>query len=238
MPTLHAADLLITGDGRPSVPQGAALVDGRTVAAVGPYGELAAAHPTARVRRWPGLLAPGLLNPYGPELLEHAYHPDPREADELGTEPLVGAALAALAMTDARWGASARRGVQRMLAHGTVAVAGELRRPAVVDAVRRAGLSVQPRPAGVAVGAAGRAAAGVRSGAVPEGPAAPDGGPGLDPLAGGRGLTEALVAPFPSPGAAATFAVFDVPDEAALSERGAVTCVATVLSGRLVHRRR
>lgn len=139
MPTLHAADLLITGDGRPPVPQGALLVDGRTVAAVGPYGELAAAHPTARVRRWPGLLTPGLLHPYGPELLEHAYHPDPREADELGTDPLVGEALAALPMTDARWGASARRGVQRMLAHGTVAVGGEPRRPAVADAVRRAG---------------------------------------------------------------------------------------------------
>ncbi|GAB3172173.1 imidazolonepropionase-like domain-containing protein [Streptomyces incanus] len=234
MPTLHAADLLVTGDLRPSVPQGAVLVDGRTVAAVGPYEELADAHPTARVRRWPGLLTPGFLNPYGPELLEHAYHPDPREADELGTEPLVGAALAALPMTDARWGASARRGVQRMLAHGTVAVAGELRRPAVVDAVRRAGLSVEPRPAG----AAGRAAAGTCPGTVPEGSAAPDGGPGLDPLVGGRGLTEALVAPFPGPGAAATFAVFDVPDEAALSERGAATCVATVLSGRLVHRRR
>ncbi|MFI8302665.1 imidazolonepropionase-like domain-containing protein [Streptomyces sp. NPDC085927] len=225
MPTLHAADLLVAGDGRPPVPRGAVLVDGRTVAAVGPYEELAAAHPAARVRRWPGLLAPGLLNPYGSELLEHAYHPDPREADELGTEPLVGEALAALLMTDARWGASARRGVQRMLAHGTVAVAGELRRPAVVDAVRRAGLSVEPRPAGVAAGAAG------------EGGASSDGVPCLDPL-GGRSPAKALVTPFPSRGSTATFAVFDVPDEAALGERGAVTCVATVLAGRLVHRRR
>ncbi|MFF0104874.1 amidohydrolase family protein [Streptomyces hirsutus] len=225
MPTLHAADLLITGDGRPPVPQGAVLVDGRTVAAVGPYGELAAAHPTARVRRWPGLLTPGLLNPYGPELLEHAYHPDPREADELGAEPLVGEALAALPMTDARWGASARRGVQRMLAHGTVAVGGEPRRPAVADAVRRAGLRVEPRPAGVPAGAAG------------EKGVSWDGVPCLDPL-GGRSPAEALVTPFPNRGSAATFAVFDVPDEAALGERGAVTCVATVLAGRLVYRRR
>jgi hypothetical protein len=36
----------------------------------------------------------------------------------------------------------------------------------------------------------------------------------------------------------ATFAVFDVPDEAALTERGAASCVATVVGGRLVHRRR
>lgn len=218
MLTIHAADLLVFGDRRPSVPGGAVLVDGRVLAAVGPYEDLAAARPTARVRRWPGLLTPGLLNPYGPELLELAYHPDPREAGELGTEPLTGDALAALvetgALTDARRGGSARRGVQRMLAHGTVAVAGDLWRPAVVDAVHRAGLSVERRFT------------------------SPAGPPSLDPLAG-RKLAEAILSPLsPLAGADATFAVFDVPDEAALTDRGALTCVATVLGGRLVHRRR
>ncbi|MEV6958978.1 hypothetical protein AB0M97_07190 [Streptomyces sp. NPDC051207] len=216
MLTIHTAGLLLAGDRRPPLPGGAVLVDGRRIAAVGPYEELAAAHPAARVRTWPGLLTPGLLNPYGPELLERAYHPDPREAAELGTEPLTGDALAALPMTDARWGASARRGVQRMLAHGTVAVAGDLARPAVRDAVHRAGLTTGPRP----------------------GP--PAGPPGLDPLAG-RSLAEAIALPLAPAGAAgqdATFAVFDVPDEAALRARGAGTCVATVLAGRLVHRRR
>ncbi|MGW2823283.1 amidohydrolase family protein [Streptomyces sp. NPDC001443] len=213
MLTIHAADLLIPGDRRPALPDGAVLVDGRELAAVGPYAELAAGHPTARVRRWPGLLTPGLLNPYGPELLERAYHPDPREADELGTEPLTGEALAVLAPTDTRWGASARRGVQRMLAHGTVAVAGELARPAVLDAVRRAGLLTMERP-------------------VP-----PAGAPSLDPLAGAGSLAEVGVAPL-LPAGVATFAVFDVPDEATLLERGAATCVATVVAGRLVHRRR
>ncbi|OIK00085.1 imidazolonepropionase-like domain-containing protein [Streptomyces colonosanans] len=214
MLTIHAADLLITGDRRrPSVAAGAVLVDGRECAAVGPFEELAAAHPAARVRRWPGLLTPGLLNPYGPELLEQAYHPDPREADQLGTEPLMGEALAALPMADARWGASARRGVQRMLAHGTVAVAGDLWRPAVVDAVYRAGLSVEERFS------------------------APSGRPSLDPLAG-RSLAEAMVSPFPPEGVDATFAVFDVPDEATLTGQGAGTCVATVVAGRLVYRRR
>ncbi|MGX1542293.1 hypothetical protein [Streptomyces adustus] len=213
MLTIHAADLLIPGDRRPALPDGAVLVDGRELAAVGLYEELAAGHPTARVRRWPGLLTPGLVNPYGPELLERAYHPDPREADELGTEPLTGAALAALAPTDTRWGASARRGVQRMLAHGTVAVAGELARPAVLDAVRRAGLLTVARPV------------------------APAGAPSLDPLAGAGSLAEAGVGPL-LPAGVATFAVFDVPDEATLLERGAATCVATVVAGRLVHRRR
>ncbi|MFE9443303.1 hypothetical protein ACFYO2_30940 [Streptomyces sp. NPDC006602] len=225
MLTIHAADLLITGDRRPPVPGGAVLVDGREIAAVGPYEELVAAHPTARVRRWPGLLTPGLVNVHGPELLERTYHPDPREADELGTEPLTGAALAALTMTDARWGASARRGVQRMLAHGTVAVAGHLRRPAAVDAVYRAGLTAEERFED------------------------PPGPPTLDPLAGpagsvrsaGGSLAEAILLPLPPDGVRgvdATFAVFDVPDEAALELRGAVSCVATVVKGRLVYRRR
>ncbi|MGW3950105.1 hypothetical protein ACWEKM_03830 [Streptomyces sp. NPDC004752] len=256
MPTIHAADLVVTGDRRPSVPGGAVLVDGRELTGLGTYEELVAAHPTARVRRWPGLLTPGLINRYGPELLAQTYHPDPREADELGTEPITGEALAALPMTEARWGASARRGVQRMLAHGTVAVAGALRRPAVVDAVRRAGLT----EAGLMEMEGERCQD-------------PVGPPTLDPLAG-RGLAEAILTPLPSVGmdaiavtsvisatsatsatfmtstasvmstasvtstVSATFAVFDVPDEAALAERGAATCVATVLRGRLVHRRR
>lgn len=217
MLTLHTADLLLTGDpSRAPLPRGALLADGRTVAAVGPYDELAAAHPAARIRRWPGLLTPGLLNPYGPELLERTYHPDPREADTLGTEPLTGeAALAALGPADARRGASARRGVQRMLAHGTVAVAGPLRHPAVSDAVRRAGLVRRDRAA------------------------EPPGEPSLDPLAGHRPLAGAFLTPLlPYEGRAATFAVFDVPDETALADRGAATCVATVIEGRLLYRRR
>ncbi|WP_428837881.1 imidazolonepropionase-like domain-containing protein, partial [Streptomyces thermocarboxydus] len=87
MLTLHVAE---------ASPETAVLVDGAQLAAVGPYEELAAAHPDARVRRWPGILTPGLLNPYGPELLEQAYHPDPREADRLGTEPLFGLRARAL----------------------------------------------------------------------------------------------------------------------------------------------
>ena len=39
-------------------------------------------------------------------------------------------------------------------------------------------------------------------------------------------------------GQPARFAVFDVPDRAALVREGASTCVATVVGGRLVHRRR
>ncbi|MEU7340666.1 hypothetical protein [Streptomyces sp. NPDC007074] len=184
------------------------LVDGAAVSAVGPYEELAAAHPDAKVRRWPGILTPGLLNPYGPELLEATYHPDPREADGFGTEPIGGErALRIFRADPARLGASARRGIQRMLAHGTVAVAGELRSRPVVDAVRRAGLAVGRRPDRL------------------PGPAA------LSPA-------PLILLPALAPGGPARFAVFDVADRAELVRLGAGTCVATVIGGRLVYRGR
>ncbi|MGW0735884.1 imidazolonepropionase-like domain-containing protein [Streptomyces sp. NPDC002851] len=199
MLTLHVAE---------ASPETAVVVDGATVAAVGPYEELAAAHPQARVRRWPGILTPGLLNPYGPELLEATYHPDPREADTYGTAPIGGERGRELLRADpARLGASARRGVQRLLAHGTVAIAGELRSRAVVDAVRRAGLAVGRRP---------------------------------DRLPGPVSLspTPLVLLPGLTVGGPASFAVFDVADRAELVRRGASTCVATVIGGRLVYRRR
>ncbi|TXS50520.1 hypothetical protein EAO75_12335 [Streptomyces sp. uw30] len=190
----------------------ALAVKGAWIADAGQLPDLVAAHPGARVRQWPGILTPGLINLHGNELLEEAYHPDPREADELGTEPLTGDALAALAMDDARWGASARRGVQRMLAHGTVrAACEELRNRAVRDAVHRSGLAV--------MGRLGR----------------PGGTPALDPYAAGWPVE------FAEPrerNSAARFAVFDVRDETELAERGAGTCVATVVEGRLVYRSR
>ncbi|MEQ8142837.1 hypothetical protein [Streptomyces sp. OP7] len=199
MLTLHVAD---------ASPGTAVLVDGAIVAAVGPHEELAAAHPDARLRRWPGIMTPGLLNPYGPELLEQAYHPDPREADRLGTEPLFGLrARALLASGPSARGASARRGVQRLLAHGTVAVAGELRSREALDAVRRAGIALAGRPA-----------------ALP-------GTPALSPV-------PLVLLPSLAVGKPARFAVFDVPDRDALVREGASTCVATVVAGRLVHRRR
>ncbi|MFF4604138.1 hypothetical protein ACFY12_15610 [Streptomyces sp. NPDC001339] len=176
----------------------AVVVDGARLAAIGPYEELAATYglddlpahegpPThrgrARLREWDGVLTPGRYEPDGAAFLEAAYHPDPREADELGSEPITGEALAALDMTEIRWGASARRGLQRLLASGTTALTGPFTRPAIRTAVQRSGLDVLS-------------------------------GPGPGP----RTLT---------PGGVATFAVF--------ADDG--TALATVLAGRLVHRR-
>jgi cytosine/adenosine deaminase-related metal-dependent hydrolase len=214
--TLHTADVLLPCGGRPPVPAGAVLVDGRTVAAIGSYEQLAAAHPAARVRRWPGVLAPGLRQWHGARLLTHCYHPDPREAGTLGDAPVSGLRFDALAMDPARRAASVRRGVQRMLRHGTTAVATGPD-PLLREAVTRVGLVLLPTPATL--------------------PPHPD----LDPLAAGADLDAAIHAPL-TVGARADFAAFAVPAAphlpgAGLAAHGAATCVATVLGGKLVFRR-
>ncbi|MFJ2785100.1 hypothetical protein ACIQCR_16345 [Streptomyces sp. NPDC093249] len=127
----------------------AVVVEGALLAAIGPYEELLAGYgDRARVREWDGVLTPGRHEPDAVALLESAYWPDPREAEELGTDPLTGAALTALGMTDTRWGASARRGIQRLLATGTTLLAGPFTHPQVRTAVARSGLRVSaPGPA-------------------------------------------------------------------------------------------
>ncbi|MET9463416.1 hypothetical protein ABZY44_01095 [Streptomyces sp. NPDC006544] len=217
MLTIHTADLLVTGpagSGSAPLPGGAVLVEGDRIADVGPYEELAAASPHARTRRWPGTLTPGLLVRGGDELLERTYYPDdPYETTELGTGPISGPeALAALKMTEPRWGNSARRGTQKLLARGVVAVTGRFTSPAVRTAVIRSGLAVLP-------------------------PAAYEGPARLDPFAGRDAAEQAFHGTL-EPGAPARFAAFAVDGPAELLERGPTTCVATVIGGRLLHRRR
>ncbi|MFD7262061.1 hypothetical protein [Streptomyces sp. NPDC059874] len=218
MRTLHSAELLLPGPGpgpgSAPVPDGAVLVEGDRIAALGPFADLAERYPHARARRWPGLLTPGLLVRGADDLLERTYYPDdPYEVAELGADPLSrAAALEELKMTEARWGNSARRGTQKLLARGVVAVTGRFTVPAVRTAVSRSGLTILP-------------------------PAAHEGTPSLDPLAGRDAAGQAFYGVLET-GAPARFAVFAVADEAELLERGATTCVATVISGRLLHRRR
>lgn len=216
MLTIHAAPLVLPV-GAAAVEGGAVAVDGDRIAAIGPYEDVVAAHPAARVRRWPGLLTPGLRQDRARELLTRSYHPDPREADELGELPLWGEAFERLAaaMDTARRAGSVRRGLQRMLRHGTTHVVGPFGadEPALRTALSRSGLVQVPAP----------------------GPAA--GPPDLDPFAGGGDLAATAHGPL-TVGGRADFAAFDVPDEAALRAGGARLCVATVLAGRLVHRAR
>ncbi|GAA0396288.1 hypothetical protein [Streptomyces luteireticuli] len=211
MLTIHAAGLLLTG--ADVLPDGAVAVDGAAVAALGPLDEVAAAHPGARVRRWPGVITPGLRQWHGGALLERTYHPDPREYEAVGDRSLTGERLAALEMSETRWAGSVRRGLQHMLRHGTTAVAGDFTDPVVRTAVARSGLRALP------------------------GAGAPGTEPDLDPFAGAGDLAGAVAGPL-TVGGRADLAAFDVPDEAALIARGAGTCVATVLAGRLVFRGR
>ncbi|MFG2999315.1 hypothetical protein [Streptomyces sp. NPDC048340] len=214
MLTLHTAELLVPGPGSAPLPGGAVLVEGDRIARVGPYEELGAAYPHARARRWPGVLTPGLLVRGADALLERTYYPDdPYETTELGREPITGAeALADLKMTEARWGNSARRGTQKLLARGVVAVAGRFTVQAVRTAVVRSGLTVVA-------------------------PAAYEGEPSLDPFASRERAEEAFHGVL-EPGAPARFAVFAVAGPEELLEQGPTTCVATVIGGRLLHRRR
>ncbi|MEU3915197.1 hypothetical protein [Streptomyces sp. NPDC029721] len=214
MLTLHTAELLVTGPGATPLEAGAVLVEGDRIVRTGPYEDLGAAAPHARVRRWPGVLTPGLLARGADVLLQGTYYPDdPYEVTELGADPITGAeALEALKLTESRWGNSARRGTQKLLARGVVAVAGRFTIPAVRTAVVRSGLAVVP-------------------------PAPHEGAPALDPLTGRQSAGEAFHGVLEA-GGAARFAVFAVADEAELLERGATTCVATVIGGRLLHRRR
>lgn len=57
MLTVHAAPLVLPV-GAAGVDGGAVAVDGDRIVAVGPYDVVTAAHPAARIRRWPGVLTP------------------------------------------------------------------------------------------------------------------------------------------------------------------------------------
>ncbi|GHF65349.1 hypothetical protein GCM10018790_49020 [Kitasatospora xanthocidica] len=223
MLTLHRAAFVLPDPADPTappIPDGAVVVRGDRVEAVGPYGELAAAHPGARVRDWGrAVLAPGLRNPYGHWLLERAYHPDPRE--EIGVEPVADGLAGST--DEARCGASARRGLQRMLGFGVTAVNGPFERASVRTAVARSGVA----------GLAGSGGAGGSAGSV--GVSGSEGAGPLDPLA---------VLPFAeavygrvAAGGRADFAVFAAAAEGR-AEPASGGCLATVLGGRLVYRRR
>jgi hypothetical protein len=128
--SLHAADAVEPGGGRPPVADGAVLVDGDRIAAVGTLRALAAEHPAARVRTWAGTLRAGLAEP-APRVLEAVPAVDSRERGE-----------------------AVRRAVHGLLTRGVTAVTGEVRDPVVRAAVARSGL--RREPAG-ALGAGARA---------------------------------------------------------------------------------
>jgi aminodeoxyfutalosine deaminase len=136
--TIHAAPVVVPVLGDP-VPDGAVVVAGERIRAVGSRRELVADHPHARVRDWPGVLTPGLVNAHA-----HLQYTD--FAD------LAGAGLAFFdwirqltarrrTYEDSQWIASARRGVHLLLSSGTTAVADVVTDPCVLTPVARGGLA-------------------------------------------------------------------------------------------------
>jgi cytosine/adenosine deaminase-related metal-dependent hydrolase len=129
MRTLHSAPIVLPMTAAP-IRDGAVLVDGDSVLAVGPRADLAAAHPDVRERSWAGVLTPGLVNAHA-----HLQYTDFEELNSLG-EPFpvwLGRMIAKRStFTDAMWGASARRGLHLMLRSGTTAVADIVTDPAGV----------------------------------------------------------------------------------------------------------
>jgi cytosine/adenosine deaminase-related metal-dependent hydrolase len=136
--TVHAADVVITmagvepgGAGTATagatdrlglLRDGAVLVEGDLVVAVGPRAQVLAQARGARVRQWPGVMTPGLVNAHAH--LEYG----PSFAD-LATSGLPFAQWIAQltgrrqGMTDADWQVEARGSAHQLLKSGTTAVA-------------------------------------------------------------------------------------------------------------------
>ncbi len=137
MLTLHSAPIVLPAVSEP-IADGAVLVDGDRIAAVGPRGQLVAEHPGARERAWRGVLMPGLVNAHA-----HLQYTDFEELNALG-EPFpvwLGHMVAKRAtFTDPMWQESARRGLHLMFRTGTTAVADIVTEPAALVPTARAGI--------------------------------------------------------------------------------------------------
>jgi cytosine/adenosine deaminase-related metal-dependent hydrolase len=134
--TLHAAPVVLPIGCAP-IRDGAVLVEGDRVVAVGPRGSVPVGG--ARVREWPGVLTPGLVNAHA-----HLQYTD---YADLATSGLPFAAWIRTLTerrrewTPARWQESARRGVHELLRTGTTAVADIVTDVAVLPVLARSGLT-------------------------------------------------------------------------------------------------
>lgn len=135
--TLHTAPVVLAMPGA-ALRDGAVAVDGDRIAAVGASAEIAARFPDARVRRWRGILTPGLVNAHA-----RLQYTDFGHLAESGL-PLAAWSAAVererAGYTEARWQESARRGVHLMLKSGTTAVGDVVTEPAVLVPVARSGI--------------------------------------------------------------------------------------------------
>lgn len=242
--TVHAADVVLTMTGAP-LPGHAVVVDGAVVAAIGPRSDFT----RERIRDWPGVLTPGLVNAH-----THLQYGEPFA--HLATAGLSFDAWAqAVAeirdgLTDTDWQVAARGSSHLLLKSGTTTFADSPLPPG------RDCSTVLCTRSRAALGAAGLPVSEVLALGTDSLASSPD----LDLWAEARATRdqgwsdEALVRAVTVGGAhalgldvgtlrvggRADLAVFDVPAAdpyGSLVEHGAGRCVATVAGGRLVHRR-
>jgi cytosine/adenosine deaminase-related metal-dependent hydrolase len=119
--TIHAAPVVLTMAG-PAIADGAVLVEGDRVGAVGTRADLMRTSPDVRVRDWPGVLMPGLVNAhahlqYGPTFADLATSglPFAQWISELTGRKR--------AMTETQWQVDARVSAHQLIRSGTTAVA-------------------------------------------------------------------------------------------------------------------
>jgi cytosine/adenosine deaminase-related metal-dependent hydrolase len=138
MQTLHSAPIVLPVSTAP-IGDGAVLVDGDRIVAVGPRAELLAANPGVRERAWSGVLTPGLVNAHA-----HLQYTDFEELNSLD-QPFhvwIGKMVEKRAtFTDAMWGESTRRGLHLMLRAGITSVADIVTEPiGVLPPTARSGI--------------------------------------------------------------------------------------------------
>ncbi|NYI05820.1 amidohydrolase family protein [Allostreptomyces psammosilenae] len=140
MLTIHAAPVVLSMvGGAGAVRDGAVAVEGAGVVAVGEEGELRERFPRARVRRWPGVLMPGLVNAHA-----HLQYSDFAElaAGDLAFPEWIRRLSAMRARFDATaWQESTRRGIHALLRTGTTAAADVVTDPEVLVTTARSGLA-------------------------------------------------------------------------------------------------
>lgn len=135
---VHAAPLVLPVVAEP-VAEGAVAVAGGRILDVGRRDEVLSAHQGARVREWPGVLLPGLVNAHA-----HLQYTD---FDDLASSGLPFPAwIRALtarrrSMDDTGWQASARRGLHRALASGTTCIADVVTDACVLAPTARTGVA-------------------------------------------------------------------------------------------------